>query len=444
LAISFSDVVGIYHDYVLFDHQKEWYISILENKYTGILACRQIGKSYILALSAITIAVLENQNILVISESEDKAKNIISEVREHLQTIENVLGETIHVPKSSGTQNITLTSGKTIKAVPGQPTALQGYTGTVLVDELAITRHDPEEMLAQALAVSSSEDKYRVVVCSNADKKGSFVHNLFCTEDDYWNERKKPWKLFNTNIYQRFGIQEWKPELLPETFQNIHSSINKKLWRRFYENAFLEAGHGRFDLEGYKVQAFDLRGSHKIIGYDPGYTENPSGIVVAEVGDGLINILETKKLYRVEVKDQLQYIDELFNKYQPRFLVLDKGGSIPIEQDLKRKWGKRIIPINVNHKFYEDTATELDYFLQTKSISIFSNELLQEIELVEVDGTKINLPKSRPNPLPHPKAMDHCDLYVALCLCITQVQRRVQKAFTPNANVPNSPRFLNR
>lgn len=427
MTVSVLQAFDILINDALRGYQKEWIDDILNSRHVAILASRQIGKSYTLALVSFMLAYLENQKVLIISENLEKAKNIIDETAEHIQLVEKVCKKKII--KSKNAQQIVLNSAnqKQIKitARPGSPQALQGYTGSVFIDELSITRYDHEELLIQAMSVASSNSEFKVVICTNADRKNSFVHNFFQPSSDEWKEKTKKWKTHDVDIFRAYSVNS--PSELPEQIRDIYTTTRgNKLWQRFYLNSFLEGNGERYDMDNVPIisNEFQIENKYVIMGIDPGFKINPTGIIVIEMDtkSKKINVLNSTNLYRKTSTEQMSTIKEFIKKYKPNKISIDAGtAGMTMADDLYALYPHSVIKKNVTNKFYDETSEKLDYLLCSGSIFLKDKKLQKEINMIELSGTTIHLPTSKPYPLPHPDAVDHCDLYVALCLCLDAI-----------------------
>jgi len=230
--------LGEYHEFMM-EHvfkpfQKQIVSSILKENKIAVLGARQIGKSYALAYSAIMLACGFNttpgDDVKVISETEDKAKKIIDDIQKHLDKIETVCGQ-IRQPNRGGIFEVVLINGAKITALAGKPTSLQAFSGHVIVDELSLTRFDPEQLFAQALIVGSSKDYLRTIICTNADGEGSFVDNFWNSKNSYWIKRRESWLMFDFNIFDVYDV-------LPDKLIEIKNSISPAHWQRFFLNTF--------------------------------------------------------------------------------------------------------------------------------------------------------------------------------------------------------------
>lgn len=171
------------------------------------------------------------------------------------------------------------------------------------------------------------------------------------------------------------------------------------------------------------------------IGYDPGYTINPSGVVVLRHGldknEPYAEVLLATRWYQMPVSEQQQRLLALVDEYQAHRVVMDAGGAEAVAQGLRPRLGKRLVEQQVAPKMLRTTADTIDYLISRGRLAVPDPALRAEIGQVELDGENIHLPSIVPSPRPHPKAVDHSDMYVGLALASTQVHRPSTPVHTP-------------
>lgn len=306
--------------------QREFFRDALENRYCAVLGSRQIGKSWVLGLIALTLASGANgspaHDVLMVSKSQETAKELIKSVTKHVIAAEKVTGRVLRHSRLGGVQEVVLSNGYRVKALPGTARTLQGFTGSVIVDEVSANTSPPEELFAQALSCSSSRDYMKVILASNADVEGSWVHNFWHSSDPEWALRRDGWKLRNYTIHDVYT------DGLPNRLVKIRATIGRRQWARFYQNQFLGSGLGI--LEASQFAYGDPPPSGRVyIGIDPGFsaTGNPTGVVVVRVGEGRIGILESEWWQGVPLAEQEARIKALRLRYPQSKIYIDQGAQ---------------------------------------------------------------------------------------------------------------------
>ena len=432
---------------VLRFYQRDWLSSILDNRYTGILSSRQLGKSLTIAISAIYLAIgfknskgeeVQGHSVFIASKDQKTAKNIISMINKQLDTIESLFGIKIRDQKLGGIAEIYLTNGSKIISMPGTPTSLQGFTGSVITDELSANSWDPDELMAQALSITSSNSKYRIVTCTNADVEGSYVHNFWFGESESFKQIRQNWKLFNLNIYDAY------PEGLPDQIVQVKDSMSKSMWLRFYENTFLGEGTGLLETEYLRSRLSPLypnKENHlwkeglNFLAIDPGFSEkgNPAGVVVINIKDGKTTVVYEDLWFALSIEETLDRLAHLKDKYNLKGMRVDQGTvGYHLHKDMVKKFGSMMVkPVSVTGPAQYSWFTSVINLLEDRKISFLHDKfVIQDLSSISLTGEKLIVPE-RPlsvykpkEPVIFPKTGSykiHADAGIALCMLIPDI-----------------------
>ena len=382
--------------------------AVISNNRVGVLGSRQIGKSYALAYCSILLACgwegVKGHDVKIISETDNKAKRIIDDVHKHIDKMETVVGP-LREPNRGGVAEVVLKNGSRISAMVGKPSALQAWSGSVIVDEFSLSRFDLEELLAQALIVASSASHLRTVIATNADKEGSFVHRFWHT-----NKRDGNWLLLEFNIHDVY------PAGLPDQIDQIRKTIHPQLWSRFFLNQFTSGLATCFEpaLVDASVGGV-VGGGVKVIGYDPGFSKHASGIVVCSVSDGLC-VHEELLLWDTPVEQQIEHIERLMLKWNATKVVVDQGvGGLVVKQLMQNRFGAGAVkPMSVNRNKYEIWRRQLERLMMDNKlhIDVSCQHLIQDLKMLELDDRGfLKVPERVWG-----KHVTHCDAAVALMM----------------------------
>lgn len=134
----------------------------LVQRMTVIVAPRQTGKSYSLALLAAWWAFTKpGQTVLIVSAGDDAAKRLLGQIR-RVAAHPMLRGSTVDESQSL----LTLTNGSTVRSVPQSERAVRGWsTDLLLVDEAAMVSEDV--LLGAALPTTAARPDARVVLASS-------------------------------------------------------------------------------------------------------------------------------------------------------------------------------------------------------------------------------------------------------------------------------------
>jgi len=348
-----SYLTALHDSGVIRGYQASWLSSALSSTKFAALGARQIGKGWTVALVAITLAhgyvtasgeFVPPHDVIVLSKDQRTSKNMISMIRKHLDLCEQMFG-VITSTRLGGLSEIYLEGRGKIVSMPGSPRSIQGFTGSVIIDELAANRWDPEELIAQGLSVTSSRNHFRFMLISNAGISGGFAHQFFEGDGD-WADRRKDFQIFSTTIYDAY------PDGLPDRLLSLRRVISPKMWARFYENSFEGAGIGILERGQVRAVTSAPKNLRMIMGIDPGFSDNPTGVIVAGVDQqGGIYIVYSDWWFSVGIDDQAARIKQLISHYRPAKTIIDRGmAGFALESKFSGDTSIEFIGVNAPNK----------------------------------------------------------------------------------------------
>jgi len=431
--------------------QKEMIRSVLESRRTFMIGSRQIGKTFTLSYLAVLLAggcrsgsvTIPGHDVLIISSELAKAQKVIRDVSHHLDrfAVEHELRDT----SLGSLQRIALANGSHIMATTGKPTSLQSFTGSVFVDELSITAHDPEEIVAQALSVSSSAEHMRVLICTNADEPESFVHRFL--EDDAFGSQRAMYSVLSVSIHDAY------PNGLPSHIAELRDSMSPAMWARFFENRFVSAGEMAFEEVLGSVQrpsggwsavglgtmpelpAVDWArpegGGLRVMSVDVGWTSHPTAVVFATVHGAHVEVHGEVRLYGGSFEEQAKSLCETFRSSGAFRLILDAGRAEDLAGTLERTLGKnRVERLYCGDKAMDRWATTLRTSAKEATIPDACLEVWHGLRQAKrklvnrraVPG--IIFPETRSRYARSDgagKHVDHCDAAAAFLMCYSQI-----------------------
>jgi phage FluMu gp28-like protein len=407
------------------DFQNELIDATFDNEFVAVLGARQIGKTAYLAIMATLLAggvknpkdgsLIPASDVFVISATFEKGINVIKEVNSVLSRFNLI--ETITHDQLGGKTQAVLKNGKTITAVAGKPGCLQGFTGHVFWDEASLTEHDPADIYTQCMAASSAKSYYRVVLCSNADKFGSWTNNFFKSQQEDWKRMRSHFSIFDVDIYKAY------PKGIPKHILKRKDSMTVAAWNRFYLNMFQSGEEGRFKsqlVESTRHNSVRCLNGIRCLSIDPGFSinGNPAGVVVASVDNAQVEVNEAHHWYGKTESEQRELIDALIQKHQVSRIYIDQGvGGMVMRDNLIKAYGSHaVVPLSVTRNKYNLWALEVEKLLTSNNLKINAGceILIDDLLSFEVDG-KGNL-KVPERPAPNGKSRIHADAGVALLM----------------------------
>jgi hypothetical protein len=377
------------HDYIelFLRHQaKDWqyqtYQEIMQAPLYALIGSRQQGKSLLISIVAISLALgYENlagervpaADVLIVSKDRNTSTNIISMVRKHLEAAQAITGKKAFRTDIGGKGDVYLMNGTRIVSMPGTPRSLQGFTGNVIVDELSANRWSIDEMMGQAMSVTSARSYFKLVVATNADVEGSYTHLFFESDDPRWVELRKNWVMRSVNIHDVY------PDGLPERLELRRQAMSQAMWQRFYLNKFIGSGAGLIEKDQFEL--VDRLPTGKIrycIAIDPGFSDkgNPTGVCVLGFANNRYYVAHGNLWFNKTVEEQEKYIKFLINVYRPEKLLIDAGAQ---GWHLAKKFESYQIleKVNVSQKYTDTCFNVLTNLLEEKRVSIVTEDLVE-------------------------------------------------------------------
>lgn len=381
--------------------------SILSQPMTLQVGARQIGKSFVLGAAAVVLAAYgvdgPPHDVLIISAKPETAANLIRSVRRHLKALAIV--HDVADPRYPGLERIALANGRYIQAHPG-PEALQGFTGSVFADEWSILaeRHDPEEVLAQILSVSSAEPYYRIALCSNADHSGSWLHRMITGEDERASE-------IATSLVT---IHDAYPDGLPAHLERVRRTLTPREWAKFFECKFIPRAKGmafqRADIARSAETFARPERMVRVLSIDPGFTRDATGWVLADVGDGHVDVIDAGHDYGAEAAI-VAMVRHGLNYGGVRRVYIDPGGpGFQLHRDLANE-GVPLVAAGFNDRVRDEHIRRLERMVANGRLRVTARALVDDLECIEHAKDGFSLPY-RSAPVSGRRI--HCDAAAAL------------------------------
>lgn len=402
-------------DRVLRPYQLPHLQSILSQPMTLQVGARQIGKSFVLGAAAVVLAAYgvdgPPHDVLIISAKPETAANLIRSVRRHLKALAIV--HDVADPRYPGLERIALANGRYIQAHPG-PEALQGFTGSVFADEWSILaeRHDPEEVLAQILSVSSAEPYYRVALCSNADHSGSWLHRMIAGEDERASE-------IATSLVT---IHDAYPDGLPAKLRLIQRTMTARQWSKWFECAFLPSGDGAFSADAITESGRRFAHSGPVVRVacvDPGFTRHVTGWALCDVSEGRVDVVDGGHMYGDEgaIADLVRSLCDLGSGRLDgaRRVYLDPGGPAFLLNRALLAEGLPVVPVSVNATRLEHWGNRLERMIEHGRLRVAPRAVRDDLTYIERDGDGYSLLE---RPSTQRGRVVHCDAGVAALMAL--------------------------
>ena len=375
------DYIKLFLEHQAKDWQRETFEAIMDVPLYALIGSRQQGKSLLISLVAISLALgyedregkrIPPADVLIVSKDRNTSTNIISMVRKHLEASEAITGKRAYRTDLGGKGDVYLNSGTRIVSMPGTPRSLQGFTGNVIVDELSANRWSIDEMMGQAMSVTSARSYFKLIVVTNADVEGSYTHLFFESEESRWVELRKNWVMKSVNIHDVY------PDGLPDRLELRRKAMSQAMWQRFYLNKFIGAGAGLIEKEQFiLVNQVPTGKVRYCIAIDPGFSDkgNPTGVCVLGFIGGKYYVAHANLWFNKTIEDQEKYIKHLISIYKPEKLLIDVGAQ---GFHLGKKFEAYSIfeKVNVSRNYIDKNFQTLNNLLESKKLHIVTEDLI--------------------------------------------------------------------
>jgi phage FluMu gp28-like protein len=151
--------------------------------------CRQIGKSFIIALEVVNDAMETGADWVLLSAGERQSKELMEKVKQHCQAYmlaaSDIVKEDYDVKDAKYTMlTITLPNGARIIGLPANPDTARGFTANVVLDEFAFHRDSGKIWRALYPTINRG---YKIRIVSTPQGLGNKFYSL-CTQENKWSK----------------------------------------------------------------------------------------------------------------------------------------------------------------------------------------------------------------------------------------------------------------
>lgn len=405
---------------------------ILDNSKVKILNfSRQIGKSWTAAYLATQKCLMKQNGLVIYLSTGQRAAD------ESLKTCKK-FGDAIKVLSDgkitydSTASCITYSNGSRIMTLPGKPESCRGWTVDLLVcDEMAFWQQPDEcwQAIVPALLNKIAGGDKEIIICSTPLGKNSLFFDL-CQRAKVEND----WKYFEVSIHDAIkdGLNvdlEQLHKLIPDPIQ---FSIEFECSFADSSNDFLSPNLLQFYNDDVKFEDF-------FIGVD--WARSGDGTAIVALGrtkESKIYLLDLCTLHNVEYEKQINFVKEIFKKYNPKAMYGDAGGlGNPIMEELNKKVSTRIKPFNFTSANKTDAYEYLRKQVFDRNIFFkedFRTQIVSDLSLIQQiisENGKISYVSRRANG-------SHGDIVSAVVLALQAIRDNPINASTPQTFQFNS------
>jgi hypothetical protein len=338
---------------------------------TILIAPRQVGKSYSLALLAMWQAFRRpRQQILVISSVESSALDLLENCRDIAAHPALALSVTEALKFS-----IRLSNGSRIRSVTSTQSGIRGKSVDLLIaDEAAYI--DGDVLAAAAIPVTAARPAARIVVASTPWATAGVLYQWAMSGLDPDNPimQSFTWAL---------GQAPW---ISPAAIEAARQTLSPLQFRAEYEGEWVSGGDSFFSQEDIDaaVAAFPMSrdggGAPAILGADWGGDVDLQAVVVAGVlDDGGVNgrpiiVVTWAEASRRGYTEQEDEIAALAGMWDLAAVMSEcKGVGIPPTKNLRRRLRAKVVAVKTSQEIKEQAYAQLHHAL-TEGRIVFSDQ----------------------------------------------------------------------
>lgn len=345
-------------DYLLTFQKK---LAASTSRFLIALWSRQTGKGYTTSFIATRGAMTEDRSKwLIVAPTERQALETLDKCKTWVKAANLSVAESeeefdaLEKDTKVKAKVIELPNGSKIYALPGKPTSLRGFTGSVIIDEFAFFENQKEVWKAvYAVIVNPMASIKRIIITSTPNGKGDMFYKL--VDENYLNPkegRKIKWEVQKVTIHEAAKDWEAAGKLNGMTAEQYVEEVKAgfdtpEAWPQEFECAFLDTDNVllTFDMitaaesTDAALHGFDETEPGTFYGgFDFGRTSDPSVFWYAKkVGDVLV-LRDLLLLENMSTDDQVKATESRVRKC--RIVAVDyTGPGIGYGDTVVKKFG---------------------------------------------------------------------------------------------------------
>ena len=345
-------------DYLLTFQKK---LAASTSRFLIALWSRQTGKGYTTSFIATRGAMTEDRSKwLIVAPTERQALETLDKCKTWVKAANLSVAESeeefdaLEKDTKVKAKVIELPNGSKVYALPGKPTSLRGFTGSVIIDEFAFFENQKEVWKAvYAVIVNPMASIKRIIITSTPNGKGDMFYKL--VDENYLNPkegRKIKWEVQKVTIHEAAKDWEAAGKLNGMTAEQYVEEVKAgfdtpEAWPQEFECAFLDTDNVllSFDMitaaesTDAALHGFDETEPGTFYGgFDFGRTSDPSVFWYAKkVGDVLV-LRDLLLLENMSTDDQVKATESRVRKC--RIVAVDyTGPGIGYGDTVVKKFG---------------------------------------------------------------------------------------------------------
>jgi len=356
----------------LYGFQTRWFMDRERFKIGNM--CRQIGKSFIVALEVVDDAMETGDDWVLLSSGERQSKELMQKVKMHCEAYQLAASQ---IEESEYSVNdvrytlliIYLPNGARIMGLPANPDTARGFSANVVLDEFAF--HKDSAAIWKALFPTIARG-YKIRIISTPQGLGNRFHQLF-TGDNKWSKHE-------VDIYK--AVEDGVPHNIDELKEGLDDdeAWEQEFMVRFIDDATAwltyemiacqnDTVAGEIRYEDFNINTFspEILG-RPFVGMDIGRRKDLTVIDLEDqVGDVFWNRL-TLILPKIHFTEQKEILWSIMRKVNAERTCIDATGiGAQIAEDTVDEFGQyRAEQVDFTLKSKQDMAVRIRRIFEDK------------------------------------------------------------------------------
>ncbi|GAB6075750.1 terminase large subunit domain-containing protein [Desulfurobacterium crinifex] len=361
---------------ILLPYQVEIVKGIDSHKFSVAKMARQTGKSFVVSYWATKRAATKpNHTIVVVSPTERQSKLFVDKVKLHVKAMK-LTGVKFFENAELKKLEVNFPNGSQIIALPANPDGIRGFSGDVIMDEVAFFR-DWQEVYRAVFPIITRKKDYKLIAISTPFGKNDLFYYLWSI-----SENNPKWFRYSLNIFE--AVEKG----LSVDIEELRAGIkNEDAWKTEYLVEFIDEADAvlpyeliqKCEMPKEEILAKDIRKlkGDLYCGVDVGRRKDLTVITLLEKLGDVLYLRRIEELKKTPFRKQLEIIDHY--AYYCRKLAIDETGiGMQLAEELKEKRGSKILPVHFSAKTKEELAEKLRVKFQDRLIRIPSDPDLRE------------------------------------------------------------------
>lgn len=344
-------------DYGLYEYQKKFIQD--ESRFRLWLKSRQIGATYGCAGEALVDA-MSGMDQLILSASETQALKWYAEIHKHAEKLGIAL---------EGSTNEIKTPGGTIYIFANNFRTIQGFSGSVWMDEFAWYLNPKriwEAFVPSITSVKAGETQARITILSTPFEQDSLFHKLCIDETKYYMFSRR-----KTTIYD--AVKDG----LDVDIDVLKDLFDSDSWGMMYECIFADDEASFFPIslikscvKDYMYYAPNVK-SILWSGYDIGRTKHLSVLSALEKIEGRYTLCILDRFKNATFESQKTILNEHLTMYLSSNMRIDKTGiGMDLAEGFESRYPTRVEGVSFTPSSKEFMVLNFKKMLEDKLITI--------------------------------------------------------------------------